>query len=141
LTLNTNEKCSVIISLLQTEQARKRRETNGTYESSFEAMLFSVYSIKKPKSHSYNRKYSDQELTPLESSNKTAANPTYEFARDFTRRYDIDPGQYIIIPSLFSKDCPMKYLLRFFIESTNFSLVEIGSQLTDQNEQDTNQVN
>ena len=142
MTLNTTDKCSVIISLLQTEQTRKRRETNGTYESSFEAMLFSVFSVKRPKKNSDKSKYSDRELTPLESITSGSSNsPTYEFARDFTRRYELTPGQYIVMPSLFEKDSQMKYLLRLFVESTNFSLTELGNQTNNDQEINQSQVN
>ena len=40
-----DSKVAVIVSLMQTEQVRKRSETDGTYENSNEGISFSIYSI------------------------------------------------------------------------------------------------
>ncbi len=40
-----DDKVSMIVSLMQTEQVRKRSETDGTYENSNEGISFSIFSI------------------------------------------------------------------------------------------------
>ena len=43
----------------------------------------------------------------------------YEHEKEVSKRFDLPPGDYVIIPSLFEKDKPMQFVLRLFMESSN----------------------
>lgn len=111
---NIDDKVSIIVSLMQTEQTRKRAETNGQYIESNEALYFSIYSITDPTSN--NRRDSNKFLS--NGLEEVASSGLYLYQREVCRRFDLPAGDYVIIPSLFEKDKRMKFVLRVFMEST-----------------------
>ena len=116
---------------MQTEQVRKRYETDGTHNESFEAIGFSVFKIKQtPRQnkslaaqqlassekwdttvHGIREKYSAKVLEPKFICYK------YSYQREFVRRFDLEPGSYVIIPSAYVKDTQMKFFLRIFSQT------------------------
>ena len=104
-----NSELSIVISLMQTESVRKRTETNGQFEDSFEDLSFRIYEVKSGADEL--AKYDSSQLTEV------AKLPYYLAAREVTKRIRLRPGKYVIIPSLFEKNVNMKFLLRVFYES------------------------
>ena len=94
---------------MQTESVRKRTETNGQFEDSFEDLSFRIYEVKSGADEL--AKYDSSQLTEV------AKLPYYLAAREVTKRIRLRPGKYVIIPSLFEKNVNMKFLLRVFYES------------------------
>ena len=109
--LKTKPTISVIISLLQTESARKRLENDGTYEKSMEAISYKIYSIRSGEKPDPNNKYSANSLEKIDQIS------SYYYQRDVTKRFELNPGTYVLIPSMFEKNKNMKFLLRYFYEA------------------------
>lgn len=129
---------------MQTEQVRKRYETDGTHNESFEAIGFSLFKLKQSLRHS--KSLVAQQLT---SSGDTKWDTTihgirdkyspkllepkficykYSYQREFVRRFDLEPGSYVIIPSAYVKDTQMRFFLRIFCQSEvlkNENLVQL----------------
>lgn len=105
-----DDKISLIISLIQTEQVRKRAETNGSYENSNEPISFRIYQVSVK---SLVSRYSENQLTEVGNLN------IYLAEKEVSKRFDLPPGDYVIIPSLFEKDKPMQFVLRLFMESSS----------------------
>ena len=87
----------MVVSLLQTEQAQKRLETDGSYQKSNEAIYFSIYKVINPKddNKSSNKKYLDKDLREVANSD------TYFYQREVSKRFELPADEYVIIPSLF----------------------------------------
>jgi hypothetical protein len=99
---------------MQTEQVRKRSETDGTYENSNEPIAFSIYHIKDKNFNVKllnNQKFFDHEVTKMGSSG------VYMQQREVTKRFELPPGNYIIIPSMYRKNKRMKFMMRVYVES------------------------
>jgi hypothetical protein len=100
--------------LLQTEQAQKRLETDGSYQNSNEAIYFSIYKIINPKDDNKisNKKYLDKDLREVANSD------TYFYQREVSKRFELPADEYVIIPSLFKMNVKMKFVLRMYIETS-----------------------
>jgi hypothetical protein len=107
---NIDQNVSVIISLMQTETLKLREQT-GSYSGSREALGFYIYKIKDEKAVTDKSK-------PIDPDNLNFADSsgTYIYQREISKRCDLLPGSYVIVPSCFKKDVAMKFLLRIFIE-------------------------
>jgi hypothetical protein len=55
------------------------------------------------------------------------SNASYITQREVTGRCDLQPGNYVIIPSTFDKDIAMKFVLRVFIEGQAENSVNVDS--------------
>jgi hypothetical protein len=104
----------MVVSLLQTEQAQKRLETDGSYQNSNEAIYFSIYKVINPKddNKSSNKKYLDKDLREVANSD------TYFYQREVSKRFELPADEYVIIPSLFKMNVKMKFVLRMYIETS-----------------------
>jgi hypothetical protein len=82
---NQDDLVSMIVSLMQTEQSRKRAETDGTYENSLEPINFAIYKVKDTALEKFgtNKKFTSKEL--VEVNKRT----TYMAQREITQRYFI----------------------------------------------------
>ena len=80
---NQDNLVSMIVSLMQTEQSRKRAETDGSYENSLEPINFAIYKVKDTALEKFgtNKKFTSKELT--EANMRT----TYLAQREITQRY------------------------------------------------------
>lgn len=54
----------------------------------------------------------------IDSSNlqRIASSGAYLNKREVTKRFNLNPGEYVIIPSTFEEDAEIKFLLRIFSE-------------------------
>ena len=133
----SNKKTSIIISMIQCEQSRMRDETDGSYEKSNEAIAFSIYrcvgsEASISKKFSTNPKFGEREL------DEVCASGAYVYQRERSRRFQLDPGYYVIIPSLFERDKRMRFLVRVFTKgstsdpsSTNIRTYPVNTNKTD----------
>ena len=94
---------------MQTENVRKRAETNGQYESSNEPLNIAVYKVKD-KANKNAKMFAEKDLVEV------FTNSIYMSQREMTTRLNLDPGNYVIIPSTFDKDVALKFYLRLYIE-------------------------
>jgi hypothetical protein len=75
---------SIIVSLIQTEQTRKRLESDGKYQSSNEAISFRLYKVlKKP---CCNSKYKKNDLKEIGDMG------AYVKQREFSKKFTLLPG-------------------------------------------------
>jgi hypothetical protein len=98
---------------MQTETLRLR-EKSGQFSGSREALGIHVYQVTGENHHQ-----SGVELTKrLNSSQMQYCEDSgvYLYQREISKRFDLTPGSYVIIPSCFKKDVAMKFHLRVFIE-------------------------
>lgn len=107
--MDRDGKCTLIVSLLQKYSRAKRTQTRSSDTNV--AMSFSLYKIK---SH-FN--------TLLDGSNYSSRalqlqgkRTTYVSYREITEEYKLDPGTYVIIPSLFEVNQECQFLLRCYSE-------------------------
>lgn len=107
----TNSKTYVIVSLIQKKIAKRRCETDGTFENSLEAIgfkIFSPYLTKNPNKYLLN-------------SNFTQINGTKKFMyrKEVSKRMEFSPGIFKIVPCSFKSDALIEYVLRIYIEKHN----------------------
>lgn len=103
--------CTIIIALMQKDARLKRFESG---EASEESIQFRVYKIKDDVEiddtrSSGLRLYSNQ-LDRIGSSG------SYINSREVTKRFKVEPGNYLIIPSTYEEDRDCEFLLRILTE-------------------------
>ena len=108
---NIDDKVSVVIHLMQTELLkrillRKKKQ---------EAISFSIYKVLdkdglSKKRIEHGKRFEDHQLEEVGSMS------IYMASRQVCRRFNLPPGDYVVIPSCFDSDVDMKYLLRIFVE-------------------------
>ena len=107
-----DDKVSLIVFLMQTDDIVARRtETNGMYIGSNYAINFGLFKIKAnvPEGNAYTSEQLDKVGDACES---------YLPHKSISARFNLEPGNYVIIPSMFDKDKAAKFLLRTFMEGT-----------------------
>ncbi|XP_055875856.1 calpain-9-like isoform X2 [Biomphalaria glabrata] len=100
-TLGHGDDCTLIVSLMEKE---KNNQSNI-------AVGFDIYKLKRP------------ELRPLDNSRAPESalllakrSGSYVFYREVTKRFELSPGTYVIIPSTFQPHQEAEFLLRIFTE-------------------------
>ena len=93
---DTDDKVSMIVSLMQTEYVQKRAKSrDGAWENAYDAINFSVYKVKNKyldenSDHkAADRKYGKKELKEIFSFDE------YLYQRELAIRLDLDPGIYV----------------------------------------------
>ena len=88
--------------MIQTDTI-KRRSISGNYEDSNLQINIAIYKIKN--SNAGNRKkYTDDDLDEIYNG------PAYMNLRSVSVRLDLDPGDYVLIPSKKTKDLYFNFL-------------------------------
>lgn len=108
---------SIIVSLIQKDQVKNRLEKDGSYEKSNEPFNCTVYRKKNGVGTKKKYIYSDLE--------EVYSNDLYLSQRELSFKLDLEPGEHVLIPSLFTKNREGSYVLRVFIEgglSKNISI-------------------
>ena len=67
-----------------------------------------------------NQKFTDYELK------KVGTSGAYLNQREVTKRVELTPGTYVIIPSLYKKNKRMKFILRVYVEGSAVNKKEIN---------------
>jgi len=123
-------KCSLIVSLMQKDSRLKRIEVD--YQESEECYIqFRLYRVTIPS----------DEFDP-EAGKKLYANQlerigtsgSYINSREITKRFRVEPGKYLIIPSTYDEDKHCEFLLRIFTEAEMTQASSLEVEEKDHNE-------
>lgn len=116
---NQDNLVSAIFSLIHKDQIKRRLERDGSYEQSNEPMNCSIYRKKDGVGSKKKYIYSDLE--------EIFSHYFYLSQREVSVKLDLEPGEYVVIPSLFTKDAEGSYILRVFLEGALSKDVSIKS--------------
>ena len=94
---------------MQMDQIRRRLEFNNDYSDSNAPMAFSLFKVKNEFCTKV-RKFSPKELTKIFNDSN------YIGQREISKRFDLESGSYVLIPSLYEKEA-LKFFIRIFIET------------------------
>lgn len=98
------------------------------------SFMFFINKIKiKPEAfNSHEKKYSESDLTEMGTTG------VYVAKKEVSKRFELDPGNYIIIPSLFDKGAESNFVIRLFFESdiVDAESVQIRKMKSDPHEQE-----
>jgi hypothetical protein len=115
-----DSKMPLIVSLTQTDQIRRRIESDGSYESSNEPIAFHLFRILDEafldEFHSRQQNKPDLYEFNDDLTVKVASTGIYLYERDINKLCVLDSGCYIIVPSTFDADVTMNFLLRISFE-------------------------
>lgn len=100
-------KCSCLIALMQ--KNRRKQKKMGVQEL---CIGFSVYKTPEDGSDKLTKQYVDYNYS-------TGTSGTFTNAREVQKRFDLDPGRYIIIPCSFKPGDDGDFLLRIFTEKSS----------------------
>ena len=109
--------------LMQLDQVRRRDETDGGFKESNAPMAFSVFQVRHTATASAS---SPSSLPPSKyfpyELNKVHWDSDYVGQRQKCRLFRLDANHtYIIVPSLFEKNVPMRFLIRIFTQRSCIS--------------------
>ncbi|KAL8585039.1 hypothetical protein ACOMHN_043675 [Nucella lapillus] len=93
--------CTLIVSLMEKELDNKSKVAIG----------FDIYKLKSPTHRPLNEMRAPQNALLL-----ARRSGNYVFYRERTKRFEMPPGDYVIIPSTFHPHEEAKFLLRLFTE-------------------------
>ena len=96
---------------MQTETTKRRFETKGSYSDCFEALGFELYIVKPGSKLQNDNKY---HKLSLEQKTRTSI---FKRNREISKRTELAPGDYTIMPCLFNKNRSMQYFLRIYYET------------------------
>lgn len=122
---HTQPMSSLIVSLLQPYSARLRYENNGSFDNSFKPIKFNLYRVNDSTSSSLSnmydhksrfRKFRDDELMLIDK-------PFFLTQRDFTKRFALKSGIYVIVPCTIDRSIELNYLLRIFHDQMSCSYI------------------
>lgn len=109
---------------MQCDQIRKRLESDdGGYENSVEPIGFSLFSILANNDH-LPRPFRARKLVAQVDSNscqRIASSGIYLYKREINKKISLEPGSYVLVPSVFDKDVSLRYVLRVFYYTPNDS--------------------
>lgn len=123
LEINRNQPMSsLIISLLQPYSARLRYENNGGFDNSFKPIKFNLYKVKDNdpadiyEHKSRFRKFREESLSLIDK-------PFFLTQRDYTKRFALKSGYYVIMPCTLDRSSEINYLLRIFHDEMSCSFI------------------
>jgi calpain len=128
---NGDGKVSIIVALLQCDQVKNRYQNNGSFSSSNLAQAFNIYRVRDDQKSSSEAKYRDRDLEEVGTTE------IYVGKREITKRFEFEPGNYVIIPSLFNKDDESNFLIRLFFESDAVNVNEVQVRKMKHQDEDT----
>ncbi len=102
------EKVETIISLMQSDQVKRRHEFGGNFKETNLPIAFSLY---KPLNQQIKlKKYSPEELE------KVFVNRNYVGKKEVIERFLLTTGFYVIIPSTYESNENLNFIIRVFIK-------------------------
>lgn len=109
---DSQNKATVIIALMQNEYRLKRFNTkNADYLGEF--IEFKLWKVKENSNLDQTKslsKFTEEQLCLIDSSG------IYSNVREVTKRFRVDPGDYVIIPCTYEADHNCEFMLRIFTE-------------------------
>ena len=108
---NVDDTVSVIISLSQTDTNRKMIENGGKYSDAIDPLGVSIFKIKNASENPNRVNYKAGDLKNVYMTY------SYKKERQMTKRLDLPPGDYVIIPSIFKDNVQNGFVLRVFMEA------------------------
>lgn len=108
-----NSNLSVVVSLSQEGISKKRFQTYGEFTGVHDAIGFYIYALNPDAQTNAEGKY---EKSNVRLFNFTRA---FKYQREFSMRFEIPPGDYVVLPCLYKKDHLGNYVLRVYIQSGN----------------------
>ena len=116
---SVDSKVSLIISLMQTDSARRRAATDGSFDSSNVPIHFEVFKVTDSNQGTRTKKYTSDDL------DRVYAGSPYINQRSISARLNLEPGSYVIIPSTFDANVAAEFIVRVFIESSCDNMVNL----------------
>lgn len=107
---------SMIVSLSQEDTVKGRLKSDGAFYGMNQLIGFYVYYNSTNVQPNNDGKY---DLTKLIFVNYIE---NFKFYREISMRFEIPPGEYIIVPCCFDQDKSAKYLLRVFVQSDSLDV-------------------
>lgn len=115
---DSENSCTIIVSLMQKDARLKKFETG---DDSAESIQFRLYKIKD------YIEVDETRTTGLRlyanSVDRIGSSGSYINSREVTKRFKVEPGNYLIIPSTYEDDRSCEFLLRVMAEK----VIEAGS--------------
>ena len=105
---DNEQKATCIISLMQKDSRLKRLKTGQ--DSCEEYIQFKLFKVKDGVETDGVRLYGSQ-------LDRIGASGSYINSREVTKRFRVDPGNYLIIPSTYDEGKESEFLLRVFTET------------------------
>ncbi|KAK7113571.1 calpain-B-like isoform X2 [Littorina saxatilis] len=99
---NQGGDCTLIVSLMEKEKDNQSKTAIG----------FDIYKLKHPD----HRPLNDQRA-PKNALILSKRSGTYVFYREVTKRFELPPGHYVVIPATFNPHEEAKFMLRIFTET------------------------
>ncbi|OCT68063.1 calpain-2 catalytic subunit [Xenopus laevis] len=112
-------KCTLLVSLMQ-----KNRRQGRAKGRDFLSVGFEIYQVPKE----FDNKMCASERRDLFSTLESVASCSFMVERDVTGRYQLPPGQYLLIPSTFQPHQESDFILRIFTEKQH-KLMEIDCEI------------
>ncbi|XP_029475928.1 calpain-1 catalytic subunit-like [Rhinatrema bivittatum] len=114
------ESCTLLVSLMQ----RNRRQEKSLGRD-FLAIGFEIFKV--------HREFADTKFTSQRKAQvpflKQVKNSQYVSLRNITARYELEPGQYLIVPTTFSPMQESKFTLRIFTEKQQ-TFMEVDDEIS-----------
>lgn len=108
---DTKDKFTIIISLLQFSREQKKLENQGG-DVIYEPIGFYIYSIIDSEAQPDQNGIYEKKSLKFYKHTKG-----FMPVKQISKRFDIEPGDYVVIPSFFQKDIPGSYVLRIYTET------------------------
>lgn len=105
---------TMLVSIMQKHNREKKRERNGQLVEGF--VQFRVYKVRK-ESDGENAIQTRVKLTE-DQLERVGNSGNYVNKREITKRFRLEPGYYLIIPSLFEHNQEGHFLIRVFTETS-----------------------
>lgn len=115
-----SEVCPMIIALMQPYEPKMRKENKGKYFCY--TIALAVYKILAGQADidehlTSGKKFKDEHLELHTAASQEGC------MRELTKRFYLEEGSYVVIPSCFEEDANTKYLLRFLHDTSTCSLI------------------
>jgi hypothetical protein len=113
-----NENMStIIVALMQKNTREKRKQRNASLSEEF--IQFRLYHVRNEADA---ERAAERSVKLTESQTRRVDNSgSYVNKREVTKRFRVEPGYYLIVPSTFDYNAAGQFTLRFFTETSSHS--------------------
>lgn len=121
---NTKDQSAVIISLMQKDSSNNRMKTGGSSNGIYEALGFYVYLVNNGAKPDSSGRYDRSNLI---LKNRIG---TFMYQKEVSKRIELDPGDYVVVPCCFEKNKGASYLLRLYMETVKINNLNQTAKIT-----------